>query len=345
MAGWFQRWWRGGRVTGGGAAPADAPPAGAGATVPRGRGDTSREGPRAWMDVPTLMAMRSLELRVKRLVHGVQRGIHRSSRRGYSTEFSEYRPYTPGDDLRHMDWRRMARTDRPYVRQYEEESDWGCLMVLDLSASMAFGSLSYTKADYARTLAGTFASLLHAQGDPVGLLRFAADAGEVVPMRHSPRQMARWWALLEADPSGSGTSLGAALEGALRLMRRPGLVVVVSDFLANPSLWVEPLRQLRAARNEVLCWEVLDPQERLFTFEGDTRFEDLETDRRLDLQPAQAREAYLERLRDHRGAVSSQCAAQGAALLEAPAEGPFEPVLRLALDIVARKRPHPRGAS
>ena len=296
------------------------------------------------MDVPTLMAMRSLELRVRRLVQGVQRGIHRSSRRGYSTEFSEYRPYTPGDDLRHLDWRRMARTDRPYVRQYEEESDWGCLVVADLSASMAFGSLGYSKADYARTLAGTFATLLHEQGDPVGLLRFAADAGEVVPMRHSPRQMARWWAMLDAEPAGAGTSVGLALEGAFRLMRRPGLVVVISDFLSAPALWAEPLRQLRAARNEVLCWEVLDPQEREFLFEGDTRFEDLESGRRLDVHAVQAREGYLERLRIHRESVAAQCAAEGVALLEAPTSGAFEPVLRSALDVVSRKRPHARGA-
>jgi uncharacterized protein (DUF58 family) len=296
------------------------------------------------MDVPTLMAMRSLELRVQRLVQGVQRGIHRSARRGYSTDFSEYRPYTPGDDLRHLDWRRMARTDRPYVRQYEEESDWACLMVVDLSASMAFGSLPYTKADYARTLAGTFATLLHDQGDPVGLLRFAADAGDLVPIRHSPRQMARWWALLDAEPSGTGTHLGPALEGALRLMRRPGLVVVVSDFLTSPAPWAEPLRQLRAARNEVLCWEVLDPRERDFAFEGDVRFEDLESDRRLDVQSALVREGYLEKLRVHREAVATQCAAQGASLMEVPTGGAFEPVLRAALDQIARKRPHPRGA-
>jgi uncharacterized protein (DUF58 family) len=238
----------------------------------------------------------------------------------------------------------MARTDRPYVRQYEEESDWGCLIVIDLSASMAFGSLGHTKADYARTLAGTFASLLHEQGDPVGLLRFAADAGDIVPIRHSPRQMARWWALLDAEPSGSGTSLGRALETAFRLMRRPGLVVVVSDFLTVPDLWSEPLRQLRAARNEVVCWEVLDPQERSFEFEGDTRFEDLETGRKLDLQAASARDAYLERLRAHRESVAAQCDAQGVALLEASTDGAFEPVLRDALDVVARKRPHSRGA-
>jgi uncharacterized protein (DUF58 family) len=338
MSGWIQRWWKGGGTAATGSGTRHSAPARPDAA------SSAAEGARAWMDVPTLMAMRSLELRVRRLVLGVQRGIHRSSRRGYSTEFSEYRPYTPGDDLRHLDWRRMARTDRPYVRQYEEESDWGCLVVVDLSASMAFGSLAHSKADYARTLAGTFASLLHEQGDPVGLLRFAADAGEIVPIRHSPRQMARWWALLEAAPTGAATSLGFALESSMRLMRRPGLVVVVSDFLTTPSTWAEPLRQLRAARHEVVCWEVLDPQELAFSFEGDTRFEDLESARKLDVHAASAREGYLQRLRAHREAVAAQCAAQGVALIEASTGGAFEPVLRAALEVVARKRPHSRGA-
>ena len=137
MDGRIKRWWtRLASMTFGSRGSAGSGPVGF-AGAPR-RGD-DESTPRPWLDLPTLMSIQSLELRVRRLVQGLQRGIHRSVRRGYSNEFSEYRPYVPGDDLRHMDWRRMARTDRPYLRQYEDESEWGCLVVMDLSASMAFG--------------------------------------------------------------------------------------------------------------------------------------------------------------------------------------------------------------
>ena len=336
MDGRIKRWWtRLASMTFGSRRSAGSGPVGF-AGAPR-RGD-DESTPRPWLDLPTLMSIQSLELRVRRLVQGLQRGIHRSVRRGYSNEFSEYRPYVPGDDLRHMDWRRMARTDRPYLRQYEDESEWGCLVVMDLSASMAFGSLSYSKADYGRTLAGTLGAFLHGQGDAVGLLRFAADTGDAVPVRRTQRQMSRWWSLLAAAPGGDGTGLGSALDSAQHLMRRPGLVVVVSDFLAKPEGWREPLGMLRAARHQVVLFEVLDPQEIHFDYQGDKRFEMLEGHRRVDVDATQVREGYLERMRAHRALVRSVAESQGAALFEARTDMPIEPLLRSALSGVANRR-------
>ena len=330
---WFQRLFGPRAVS-----PADAlrkgswsPPGGPGAEIV------------PWMDVPTLMAIGSLELRVRRLVEGLSRGIHRSVRRGYSTEFTEYRPYTPGDDLRHMDWRRLARTDRPFVRQYEEESEWGCLVVMDLSASMGFGSLSHSKADYGRTLAGTLGTFLNGQGDPVGLLRFADELGDIVPVRRLARQLSRWWPLLAAPPAGDGTGLGKAMEGALRLLKRPGLVAVVSDLLTPPGSWAEPLSLLRAARHEVVVFEVLDPQELEFRYEGDTRFEHMESPLRLDMDASQVREAYLQRLSAHREACAALCESEGVPLLSARTDLPLEPLLRSAFSEIARFRPHAGG--
>ena len=336
-------WLRGifGRASGEGESRAQvgaggAPSTGAGAALAR---EARAHDAQPWMDVSALMAIRSIELRVRRLVEGLNRGIHRSVRRGYSTEFTEYRPYTPGDDLRHMDWRRLARTDRPYVRQYEDESDWGCVFVADLSASMAFGSLGHSKADYARTLVGTLAAFLHGQGDAVGLLRFAQDAVGMVPVRHTPRQLTRFWPLLEADASGAGTDLGKALEGAALLLKRPGLVVVASDLLTPPASWREPLRVLRAARHEVVFFEVLDPQELEFSFEGDTRFENLETPLALELDALGARAGYLEKLRVHREEVAAACARESVPLFASRTDAPLEPVLREALAAISRLRP------
>ncbi len=321
-----------------------APPVEGGQPAGPARSNLAGAAPVApWMDVSALMAISSLELRVRRLVEGLNRGIHRSARRGYSTEFTEYRPYTPGDDLRHMDWRRLARTDRPFVRQYEEESEWGCLVVMDLSASMGFGSLAHSKADYGRTLAGTLGTFLHGQGDPVGLLRFANALEDAVPVRRLSRQMSRWWPLLAAPPAGGDTALGRALEGAHRMLKRPGLVVVVSDLLAPPGSWSEPLRLLRAARHAVVVFEVLDPQELEFRFEGDTRFEHLEWTLRLDLDASQARAAYLERLAAHREACAALCAGEGVPLLLARTDLPLEPLLRSAFSEIARLRANASG--
>ncbi len=337
--GWLRRIFGGGaRSDGAQGVPGDVGTGTAAARASAGSGAGAPDA-RPWMDLAALMAIRSIELRVRRLVEGLNRGIHRSVRRGYSTEFTEYRPYTPGDDLRHMDWRRLARTDRPYVRQYEDESDWGCAFVADLSASMAYGSTGHTKGDYARTLVGTLAAFLHGQGDAVGLLRFARGNVGMVPARHTPRQLTRFWPLLEADASGAGSALGEALEGASLLLKRPGLVVVASDFLTAPASWSESLRALRAARHEVVCFEVLDPQELEFSFEGDTRFENLESPLAVELDAAGAREAYLEKLRVHREEVVALCARESVPLFEARTDAPLEPVLRAALSAVSRLRP------
>jgi uncharacterized protein (DUF58 family) len=333
--GWVQRWWNKGSGRLGGSdsgflntgTPAGAKP----------------QEVRPWMDLQALMSIRSLELRVQRMVQGLHRGLHRSVRRGHSSEFAEYRPYTPGDDLRHMDWRRMARTDRPYLRKYEEESDRACLVVADLSASMAFGTIGYSKADYGRTLAGTLATFLHGQGDPVGLLRFAAGVGELVPVGHAPRQMARWWSLLAAEPSGSGTGLRVALEEARRILRRPGLVVLVSDLLVPSEQWAEALRFLRAAGHEVVVFEILDPQEIEFNFEGDTHFVGLEDARRLDLDAPRARQGYRDRMQAHREAVAVSCARESALFWSVRSDAPLEPLLREAITAIGRRRQNSGG--
>jgi uncharacterized protein (DUF58 family) len=342
IGGWFQRW-RGRFVLG------SAKALGKVAPVPRvlsGNGVKPGAG-QPWLDLSVLMAIGSLEIRVQRMLQGLHRGLHRSLRRGYSAEFAEYRSYTPGDDLRHLDWRRMARTDRPYVRQYEDESDWSCLMVIDLSASMAFGTVGYSKAEYARTLAGTLAAALQGQGDPVGFLRFGSSVEGAVPPSQAPRQMARWWALLSAQPAGSEKRFGEVLEEARRMMRRQGLVVLVSDLLVPEESWGNALRLLRAAGHEVVIVEVLDPQETAFEYVGDTRFVGLEEVVQLDLDATAVRLRYLEKMNAHRLAVETLCARENVLFWRASTAMPLEPLLREIITGVSnrRERSVPRGAS
>jgi uncharacterized protein (DUF58 family) len=291
-----------------------------------------------WMDLGALMAIESLELRVRHGVRGVSRGIHRSLRRGTSAEFSEYRPYLPGDDLRHLDWRRMARTNRALVKQYEDEAEWTAMVVLDLSASMGLGSAGYSKGDYARTFGGTLGMFLQGQGDAVGLVRFGKSVEVVLPATPSKRRQSRWWSVMAAEPAGEGSCLGEALEVVRRVQRRPALVIVLSDFLMSLESWEPAFRQLRASGHQVVLVEVLDAQETEFGFTGDKRFEGLEGGPVLEMDPAQVRESYLSRFRAHREAVEEACRREGGMFWRASTTSPLEGVLRPVLEEVSRLR-------
>ena len=291
-----------------------------------------------WMDLGALMAIESLELRVRHVVRGISRGIHRSLRRGTSAEFAEYRPYLPGDDLRHLDWRRMARTNRALVRQYEDEAEWTGMIVVDLSASMELGSAGYSKADYARTFGGTLGMFMQGQGDAIGMVRFGKSVEAVLPATSSVRHRARWWSVLSAAPGGDGSCLGEALDMVRQVQRRPAVVIVLSDFLMPVESWRPACAQLRASGHRVVMVEVLDEQETEFRFEGDTRFEALEGGRVLELDPARVRDAYLDRLREHREAVEGACRGEAGMFWRVGTTSPMEPVMRPLLEELSRLR-------
>src|SRR5678815_4437899 len=146
--------------------------------------DISRSTRASFIDPVTLMRIKTLHLRARIVVQGFLSGLHRSPHHGFSVEFSEYREYSPGDDLRYLDWRVLARSDRYYVKRFEDETNLRCHLLLDQSRSMTYGSLDYTKAEYAATLAATLAFFLHLQGDAVGLLTFDEQVRDYLPPRH-----------------------------------------------------------------------------------------------------------------------------------------------------------------
>src|SRR5471030_523022 len=156
--------------------------------------------PTRGIDPQALLAIRDLELRARVVVEGLWSGLHRSPYSGFSVEFTEYRQYSPGDDLRYLDWKVRARTDRDFIKKYEEETNLRCLVVLNTSRSMNFGSLAWSKADYARTLAATFAYFLGLQRDVVGLALFDEKVTDYVPPRWRPGHFRRLLALLERAP-------------------------------------------------------------------------------------------------------------------------------------------------
>jgi uncharacterized protein (DUF58 family) len=232
----------------------------------------------------------------------------------------------------------MARTNRALVRQYEDEAEWTAMIVLDLSASMGFGSTGYSKADYARTFGGTLGMFLQGQGDAVGLVRFGRSVEAVLPATSSQRNRARWWSAMSAEPGGDGSCLGEALETVRQVQRRPAVVVVLSDFLMPVDSWRLACAQLRASGHRLVMIEVLDEAETGFGFSGDTRFEGLEGERALELDPVRVREEYLGRLREHREAVERVCVGEGGLFWNVGTRSPMEPVLRSLLTELARLR-------
>ena len=258
---------------------------------------------RSLIEPKTLMSIRNLELRAQMVVEGFWAGLHRSPYHGFSVEFTEYRPYTPGDDPRYLDWRVLARSDRYFLKRFEDETNLRCHLIVDQSRSMTYSSLEYTKAEYAATLAATLAFFLHLQGDAVGLLSFDEQVRDYLPPRHRLSHLRQLMIALEKPAAGHVTDLVAPLQRAAEIVRKRGLLVLLSDFLAPIESLDTALIRLAACGHEVVVFHILDPAEVAFEFNEPTLFEDAETSRSLMVDPAAARVDYQRKLEEHCAAV------------------------------------------
>ena len=263
------------------------------------------------IDPAALMRIRSLELRARVVVEGFQAGLNRSPCHGFSVEFTEYRQYATGDDLRYLDWKLYARSDRYYVKQFEDETNLRCHLLLDMSRSMDYGTAGHTKLEYARTLAATLAWFLAGQHDAVGLTTFDEEIRTAVPARYRPGHLRRILVALEQSPRGRATGLVPPLERIASQASKRGLVVVISDLLAALDGWERVLGCVRARGHELLVLQVLDPAEREFSFTQPVLFQDAETGQRIFTDPDAARAAYLQRFKAHQTAISANCARFG----------------------------------
>jgi uncharacterized protein (DUF58 family) len=289
-----------------------------------------------FLDPAALMSIRNLELRARTVVEGFWHGLHRSPYHGFSVEFTEYRPYTPGDDPRYLDWRLVARTDRFFIKKFEDETNLRCHLLVDSSRSMTFGSRGYAKVDYARTLAATLAWFLAQQGDATGLLTFDGAVREYLPARHRPGHLRQLMLALEKPAEGRATDLVAPLRRIVELVRKRGLIVLISDLLAPAADLDAPLAMLTACGHEVIVFQVLDPAEIAFDFSTASRFEDLETGRDLFIEPSLARKNYRARLDAHLSAVRAMCLRLGITHAQLSTAQPLE----LALFDFLKARAH-----
>ena len=279
------------------------------------------------IDTRALMQIRSLELRARIVAQGFWSGIHRSPYHGFSAEFTEYRQYVPGDDTRYLDWRLYARSDRYYVKKFEDETNLRCHLLLDQSRSMGFGSLDWSKADYAHTLAATLAYFLFQQGDAVGLLSFEENIRDYLPARNRPGHLRQIMLSLEKEAAGNSTDLTKPLKRIVELVNKRGLMVLISDLLAPVDELENQLGQLTASGHEVIVFRVLDPREVDFDFEEALLFHDAETEKDFFIDPRAAQKRYLTQFGEHDKVIRTLCNKLGAEYIPVTSDQPLEQVL------------------
>ena len=260
-----------------------------------------------FLDMGVISRLSRLTVSVRTPMLGSITGIHRSATRGSSVEFAEYRKYAPGDDLKFLDWRVFARTDKFFIREFEADTNLRCYLVLDTSASMKFTSGPQSRFDYARRIAGTLAHLLVHQGDATGLVCFTDKTLHELPPRRTPSHLRQVLdTLAEAKPQGE-TNLAKTLHELAERIRQRSLVIIISDLFTEVPELLECFKHLRFFKHDVAVFHLLDRQEFDFNFTRPVRFVDLENGADFITDPAVVREAYREALNDYLAALSHGC--------------------------------------
>ncbi len=251
-----------------------------------------------FLDPATLARLGSLELKARTVVEGFLSGLHRSPFKGFSVEFAEYRQYIPGDDLSSIDWKVYARSDRYYVKKFEEETNVDCYVMLDVSASMGYGPHGITKLEYGSMLAASLAYLMNKQRDAVSLTTFDQAIVTMLPPSARPSHLRSVLVTLDQATLGTGTDVSKPLHALADGLGKRGLVVVISDLLDEPQRVIDGLRHFRFRGTDVIVFHVIDPDELTFPFERAARFRDLEGEDELMAVPSVVREKYLESLNE-----------------------------------------------
>ena len=267
--------------------------------------------PTRFINPDVLTRIADLELLARGVVEGFVAGLHKSPYKGFSVEFMEYRPYMPGDDPAHVDWKLFARTDRYYIKEFEDETNTALHLLLDASASMGYGSGQVTKFAYASYLTAALAYLTIRQRDAAGLVLFDSEARLHIPPRSTKGHLHTLMTHLEGATPEAQTSIGRPLHELAEAVRQRGFVVLVSDLLDEPEATLDGLRHFRFKGHEVVVFHVLDPQEVHFAFDDVTEFEDLETGEKLLVEPEEARALYRENLDRFQGALRRGCGGLG----------------------------------
>jgi len=279
------------------------------------------------LDAATLAKLAGVKVRARAVMEGVLSGLHKSPHQGQSVEFSEHKEYAPGDELRHLDWKAFGKLDRYYIKRFEHETNLKATLVVDASGSMGYRSGALSKLEVATTLAGALAYLLVRQQDAAGLSVVTRDGFADVPPRAAAGHLhAVLGALEEIQPAG-GTDLYAAAEHLAERVRRGGLVLVFSDLFDDRDDALNRVLALRARRNDVAVFHVLDPAELEFPFDDPTLFLSMEDERRLEVNAREIRQSYLEEFEAFLARTRAACTEADVDYLQVRTDEPLDAVL------------------
>lgn len=242
--------------------------------------------------------IKRLDLRAKLVVEGFLSGLHKSPYKGQAIEFADYRPYLPGDELKRIDWKIFAKTDRFWVREYEEETNLRAYLFLDISSSMQYKSKEINKFEYASFLAAAFAYLLFKQHDSIGLALFNKDEHKYLPPQFSKFHLAKIFETIENTKPEGETDIYKSLTELGKKIKKRGLIIIFSDFFDKKENVLKGLKNLRHKKNEVLVFHIIDPNEINLNYNEPLIFKDLETKREISLDPRGIKKEYQETLKN-----------------------------------------------
>lgn len=301
--------------------------------VPSGSHPSLREA-RQYLDPAVVARLTHLDVRARLVVEGFIAGMHRSPFHGFSVEFAEHRPYMPGDPLKNLDWKVLAKSDRYLVKQYTEETNLRAHLLVDLSGSMGFRSerASLSKLEYARSLAAALAYLMLGQQDAVGTMLFAEQPLQYVPPRSVRSHLDVVLKCLAAGQAGGRTKLAPVLHELAERIKRRGLVVLLSDLLDKPADVLSGLQHFRHRHHEVIVFHILDPDEIEFPYTDASTFVDLETGAQLTTEPWEIATRYRQQLAAWRDQYARSCREQRIDYVPLDTRTPFDRALLAYLE-------------
>ncbi len=263
---------------------------------------------RKYLDPSVISKLNSFELRARLVVEGFMVGLHKSPYHGFSVEFTEHRPYMQGDNLKDVDWKVYGKTEKYYIKQYEEETNLKSYILLDKSRSMSYASKgNVSKLEYGATLTAALSYLMFKQQDAVGLSIYSETIEHYLPPKASKTYLHEVLKVLTSIVPSNKTNTSSCLNKIAEKIKRRGLVIIISDLFDDVNSILTALKHFRYQNNEVIVFQILDPLERSFAFGKDSIFKDLETDEEITTQPYQIQKAYKEAMDEFIHRIKSEC--------------------------------------
>ncbi|MEM7454604.1 MAG: DUF58 domain-containing protein [Planctomycetota bacterium] len=292
-----------------------------------------------YLDAKTLDQIKRLDVRARVVVEGFITGQHRSPYHGFAVEFASHREYAPGDDLRHIDWKVWSKTDRLYIKEYEEETNLKCHLLVDCSKSMRYGEATgWSKYDYAATAAASLGYMMQQQQDAVGLVLFSNRVETTLKASTNPSHMKKLFHTLETTEPDEVTDISDPFLQLSSRIRQRGMVILFSDLFLHPDELAKSLMQFRYRNHEVVVFHVMHTDELEFPFEDNTLFRGLEMAAQLNTEPRALRKAYLESVEKYMARVKRVCATAGIDHVLLDTGKPLDGVLSTYLNFRAKSR-------